>query len=71
VSLPGSPEVLAQRHLKLAAGKGDWLFSYFSPTTAQGQSVVEIRVTESTAAFSDAEVAQGIVELLRSASRPE
>jgi threonine aldolase len=64
VYLPGSPELLTERHLHLAADRGDWLIGYFAPTTAQGQSVVEIRVSESTEAFSDADVVEGIALLL-------
>jgi threonine aldolase len=60
VYLPGSPDLLRERHLKCAAEHGDWLFSHISPTSARGQSVVEIRVTESTMDFSDAEVVQRI-----------
>ncbi|MEO3808477.1 beta-eliminating lyase-related protein [Sphaerisporangium sp. B11E5] len=62
--LPGPPDVLSERHLTCAATHGDWLFSHFWPTSAQGQSVVEIRVTESTAAFTDAEVVQRIASIL-------
>jgi threonine aldolase len=64
VYLPGASEVLTERHLQLAADRGDWLFGYIGPTTAQGQSVVEIRVSESTEAFSDADVVRGIALLL-------
>jgi threonine aldolase len=62
--LPGSPEVLRERHLEMAAEHGDWLFGRIWPTSAQGQSVVEIRVNDSTAAFSDAEVVQRIRTLI-------
>jgi threonine aldolase len=60
VYLPGSPEVLRERHLECAAKHGDWLFGHIWPTPAHGQSVVEIRIGDSTAAFTDAEVAQRI-----------
>jgi threonine aldolase len=64
VYLPGTPDTLRQRHLALAAAHGDWLFGMFWPTSAQGQSVVEIRVGNSTAAFTDAEVVQRIDQLI-------
>lgn len=67
VYLPGSPEELRERHLTCAAEHGDWLFGGFWPTSAQGQSVVEIRVGEWTAAFGDAEVVQRIRLLLERA----
>jgi threonine aldolase len=62
--LPGSPAVLRERHLRIAAEHGDWLFSQFWPTSAHGQSVVELRVNDSTAAFTDAEVVQRIRTLI-------
>lgn len=64
VYLPGTPEQLRDRHLALAAAHGDWLFGYFAATSAHGQSVVEIRVGDSTAAFTDAEVVERIRELI-------
>lgn len=64
VYLPGSPDTLRERHLKCAAEHGDWLFGFIAPTSAQGQSVVEIRVTESAAAFTDAEVVHRISAIL-------
>ena len=62
--LPGTPEALRERHLELAARHGDWLFGAFWPTSAQGQSVVEIQVGDPTAAFTDIEVVALIRELI-------
>ena len=64
VYLPGSPELLRERHLNLAASEGDWLFNGFWPTSAHGQSVVEIQVSDSAAAFTDAEVLDRIRQLI-------
>jgi len=64
VYLPGTPEALTERHLACAAEHGDWLFNQFWPAPAHGQSVVEIRVGESTAAFTDAEVVDRIRRIL-------
>ena len=64
VYLPGAPDALRERHLELAATHGDWLFGFFAPTSAQGQSVVEIQVGDPTAAFTDAEVVERIRQLI-------
>jgi hypothetical protein len=64
VYLPGAPDTLRERHLRLAATHGDWLFGFFAPTSAQGQSVVEIQVGDPTAAFTDAEVVERIHQLI-------
>jgi threonine aldolase len=64
VYLPGTPDALAQRHLALADRYGDWLFGRFWPTSAQGQSVVEIQVGDETGDFTDAEVVERIRELI-------
>jgi threonine aldolase len=64
VYLPGTPERLARRHLALAADTGDWLFGTFFPTSAHGQSVVEIQVEEATLAFTDAEIAARMGQLI-------
>ena len=64
VYLPGTPDTLRERHLRLATTHGDWLFGFFAPTSAQGQSVVEIQVGDPTAAFTDAEVVERIGQLI-------
>jgi hypothetical protein len=65
VYLPGAPKRLARRHLELAAETGDWLFGGFFPTSAHGQSVVEIQVDASTMEFTDGEVVALLERLVR------
>jgi threonine aldolase len=62
--LPGAPETLRERHLELAAATGDWLFGIIAPTSAHGQSVVEIQVDDATDDFTDAEVVERITRLI-------
>lgn len=62
--LPGEPGTLRQRHLELAAATGDWLFGFIAPTSAHGQSVVEIQVDDATGHFTDAEVVERIAQLI-------
>jgi threonine aldolase len=62
--LPGAPDTLRRRHLDLAASSGDWLFGFFAPTSAHGQSVVEVRVGDATDAFTDADVVERIRQLI-------
>jgi threonine aldolase len=54
--LPAAPDDLRRRHLELAAETGDWLFGTFAAGPVRDQSVVEIQIGDSTAAFTDAEV---------------
>jgi threonine aldolase len=70
IYLPGSPETLRERHLELAAACGDWLFGNFWPTSAHGQSVVEIQVGDPTAAFTDREVVERIRRLIQPTTEP-
>jgi threonine aldolase len=67
--LPDAPETLRERHLQLAAACGDWLFGNFWPTSAHGQSVVEIQVGDPTTAFTDGEVVDRIHHLIRPSSQ--
>jgi threonine aldolase len=62
--LPASPEVLRERHLRMAAAHGDWLFGFIAPAPAHGQSVVEIQVDDATADFTDDEIVARIAQLI-------